>query len=81
MAILGCHSYSRLQMFYGYPTFQTAAFLENSCWPQLSGNPVSTEVEFTNFMRSRIYLAFLKSQLESRFQEVVIHQFRAKNTT
>jgi hypothetical protein len=42
---------------------------------------VSTEVEFTNFLGSRVYLGFLKAWLESRFQEVAIHQFRAKNTT
>jgi hypothetical protein len=39
------------------------------------------EVEFTNFLGSRVYLGFLKSRLKSRFQEVVIHQFRAKNAT
>jgi hypothetical protein len=41
----------------------------------------SPEVEFTNFPPSRVYLGFLKSRLESRFQEVEIHQFRAKNAT
>ncbi len=40
-----------------------------------------TEVEFTIFPPSRVYLGFLKLRLESRFQEVVIHQFRAKNVT
>jgi hypothetical protein len=39
------------------------------------------EVEFTIFPPSRVYLGFLKSRLESRFQEVAIHQFRAKNAT
>ncbi len=40
-----------------------------------------SEVEFTNFLGSRVNLGFLKSRLESRFQEVVIHQFKAKNAT
>jgi hypothetical protein len=42
---------------------------------------VRSEVEFTIFPPSRVYLGFLKSRLESRFQEVAIHQFRAKNAT
>ncbi len=44
-------------------------------------SPMATEVEFTSFPGSRVDLSFLKSWLESRSQEVVIHQFRAKNTT
>jgi hypothetical protein len=48
---------------------------------QSFGRDSHTEVEFTNFLGSRVYLGFLKSRLESRFQEVVIHQFRAKNAT
>ncbi len=42
---------------------------------------LAAEVEFTNFPPSRVYLDFLKAWLESRFQEVAIHQFRAKNAT
>jgi alpha-D-ribose 1-methylphosphonate 5-triphosphate synthase subunit PhnG len=42
---------------------------------------METEVEFTNFLGSRVYLGFLKARLKSRFQEVAIHQFRAKNAT
>ncbi len=50
----------------------------------LLGGPGYTnraEVEFTNFLGSRVYLGFLKSWLESRFQEVAIHQFGVKNAT
>ncbi len=43
--------------------------------------PIHPEVEFTNFLGSRVYLGFLKAWLKSCFQEVAIHQFRAKNAT
>jgi hypothetical protein len=46
-----------------------------------SAAPQRPEVELTIFPPSRLYLGFLKLQLESRFQEVAIHQFRAKNAT
>ncbi len=45
------------------------------------GKQFRSEAEFTNILRSCVYLGYLKSWPESRFQEVVIHQFRAKNAT
>ncbi len=48
---------------------------------EFSDFPNCPEVEFTIFPPSRVYLGFLKLRLESRFQEVAIHQFRAKNAT
>ncbi len=66
------------------PVGQISTFYSWDSWLNLHMSLRSTpsaEVDFTNFLGSHFYLGFLKSQLESRFQEVVIHQFRAKNAT